>query len=92
MSEALKIHTVTFAKTGMSFPCDEDTVILKAAAAAGLRLPHSCDKGMCSTCRSKKISGEVEMNHQGGIRQREIDAGMFLPCCSKPRSDVVFER
>ena len=83
---------ITFANTGRTFPCDEDTAILAAAAAAGLRLPHSCAEGKCSTCKSRKISGEVEMTHAGGIRQRDIDAGMFLPCCSKPRSDVVFER
>jgi hypothetical protein len=32
------------------------------------------------------------MNHAGGIRQREIDAGMILICCSKPLSDVVLEK
>ena len=87
-----EIFKITFARTGKVFECDADTMILQAAANAGLRLPHACDKGMCSTCKSKKISGEVLMEHGGGIRQREIDAGLFLPCCSKPRSDVVFER
>ena len=88
----LQIFKITFKRTGKIFDCDSDTPILKAAADAGLRLPHACAKGVCSTCKSKKISGEVLMEHGGGIRQREIDAGMFLPCCSKPRSDVVFER
>ena len=87
-----EIYKITFAKTGKVFDCDANTFILKAAADAGLRLPHACAKGVCSTCKSKKISGEVVMEHGGGIRQREIDAGMFLPCCSKPRSDVVFQR
>ena len=32
------------------------------------------------------------MNHQGGIRQREIDAGQILLCCARPLSDVVIER
>jgi hypothetical protein len=32
------------------------------------------------------------MKHQGGIRQREIDAGMVLLCCSKPTSDLVVDR
>lgn len=85
-------HQITFARTGKTFPCDEDTFILKAAADAGLRLPHACAQGVCGTCKSKKISGDVEMSHGGGIRPREIEAGLFLPCCSKPRSNVVFEK
>jgi len=38
------------------------------------------------------VSGQVDMKHAGGIRQREIDQGWILPCCSKPLSDVVLER
>jgi hypothetical protein len=32
------------------------------------------------------------MTAAGGIRQREIDQGMILICCSKPTSDLVLER
>jgi glycine betaine catabolism B len=47
---------------------------------------------LCGTCESKLLSGSVDMKHNGGIRQREIDAGMFLPCCSRPLSNLVVER
>ena len=60
--------------------------------AAGMRLPSSCTRGLCGTCKSRLVSGEVSMQHQGGIRQREIDQGMVLICCSKPLSDLVIER
>ncbi len=85
-------YRIEFTKSGQTILCGPDQFILDAAKAAGLRLPFSCAKGMCGTCKSKKISGQVVMTHQGGIRQREIDQGMFLPCCSKPLSDVVLER
>ncbi|MFG3590931.1 hypothetical protein ACFXS9_00225 [Bradyrhizobium sp. RDI18] len=53
----------------------------------------SCSKGVCgTTCKSKKVDGQVVMTHGGGIRQREIDAGMILICCSKPLSDVTIEK
>jgi glycine betaine catabolism B len=83
---------IDFTKSGQSIDCRPDQFILDAARAAGMRLPFSCAKGMCGTCKSRKLSGEVTMNHQGGIRQREIDQGMILPCCSKPLSDVILER
>jgi len=83
---------ITFTRSGRTIDCAPDQFILEAARSAGLRLPFSCAKGLCGTCKSKKLSGDVEMNHAGGIRQREIEAGMILPCCSKPLSDVVIER
>lgn len=87
-----RVWRVTFAKSGRVIDCDGSTAILAAARKAGLVLPSACTKGLCGTCKSKKLAGEVEMKHQGGIRPREIDAGMVLICCSKPRSDVTIER
>jgi ferredoxin-NADP reductase len=87
-----RTYRIEFAKTGRVVECAADTNILTAARAAGMRLPLSCTKGLCGTCKSKLISGTVEMKHAGGIRQREIDAGQALLCCSKPTSDIVVDR
>ncbi|WP_250207911.1 hybrid-cluster NAD(P)-dependent oxidoreductase [Curvibacter sp. CHRR-16] len=84
--------TISLSKLGDAFACAPDQSILGAAVAAGLRLPASCSTGLCGTCKTKKVSGEVSMQHKGGIRQREIDQGWILPCCSVPLSDVVLER
>ena len=85
-------YRITFAKIGKVIECRADTNILDAAIAAGIRLPSSCTQGLCGTCKSKKLSGDVEMHHRGGIRQREIDQGMVLLCCGKPQSDVTIDR
>jgi len=55
-------------------------------------LPFSCREGMCATCKSKLLSGQVDMQHKGGIRPKEIAAGKILLCCSRPLSDLVVER
>lgn len=83
---------IEFTKSGRTIDCRPDQFILEAAKAAGMRLPFSCSKGVCGTCKSKKIAGQVVMTHGGGIRQREIDAGMILICCSKPLGDVTIEK
>ena len=85
-------YTIDLLKMGKSFVCPSGQTILQASVAAGFRLPSSCSGGACGTCKTKKISGTVEMKHAGGIRQREIDQGWFLPCCSKPTSNIVMER
>jgi ferredoxin-NADP reductase len=83
---------IEFAQSGRVIECSPDTTILSAARAAGLRLPSSCTRGMCGTCKSTMRSGTVDMQHAGGIRQREIDQGRVLLCCSKPTSDVIIDR
>ncbi len=83
--------TLSFMRTGLNVRIDPAEHILEVAQRAGVRIGANCKEGMCGSCKVVKLSGEVEMNHQGGIRQREIDAGKFLPCCSTAQSDVVID-
>ena len=83
--------TVEFAKSGKSFPCGADEFVLDAAYAAGLNPPSSCSQGMCGTCKTTILSGTVDMQHQGGIRPREIARNKVLICCSKPTSDLSID-
>ncbi|WP_244412768.1 hybrid-cluster NAD(P)-dependent oxidoreductase [Ancylobacter novellus] len=92
LAPGVTTYTIEFAKQKRSIECRSDMFVLDAARRAGVRLPSSCAKGLCGTCKSKLISGTVDMKHGGGIRQREIDAGMALLCCSKPTSDLVVDR
>lgn len=89
---AVSVYQIQLQKMGLAFSCRADQTILQAAITAGFRLPSSCSSGACSTCKTKKIAGQVDMKHAGGIRQREIDQGWILPCCSRPVSDIALDR
>jgi ferredoxin-NADP reductase len=82
-------HRIQFRNRGVTISCASDMTVLEAAAVAGLSLPSSCAQGLCGTCKSTLVSGEVDMRHGGGIRPREIAAGKVLLCCSRPLSDLV---
>lgn len=88
----VKMFRIELARTKRMFECPADTPVLTAARRAGLRLPSACTKGMCGTCKSKLIAGTVDLKHSGGIRPREIEAGLTLLCCAKPTSDLVIDR
>ncbi len=79
------------AKSGRTFPCAPDEFILDAAFRAGMSPPSSCSQGMCGTCKTVLLTGEVDMQHNGGIRPREIAAGKVLICCSRPLGDVAID-
>lgn len=86
------IYSIQLDKTGKTFPCHSYQTILQAAINVGIRLPSSCSSGICGTCKTKIIFGQVAMTPAGGIRQREIDQGWILPCCSRPTSDIALDR
>lgn len=88
---AVTTYTVSFARSGTTIPCRSDEKILDAAYAAGLAPASSCGQGMCGTCKTTMLSGTVDMQHQGGIRPREVAQQKMLLCCSTPTSDVTLD-
>lgn len=83
--------SIKFTRSGQTFPCAADEFLLDAAFAAGLAPLSSCGQGMCGTCKSTIVSGSVDMQHNGGIRPREIAQHKILICCSKPLSDLTID-
>jgi ring-1,2-phenylacetyl-CoA epoxidase subunit PaaE len=63
--------------------------ILDAAARSGLDLPFSCRAGVCSTCRTKVVSGEVEMAENYALEEWELEQGYILACQSRVKSSTL---
>lgn len=89
--QALDTFTVRLARSGKTFTMGADQTVLAAAKKAGAVVPSSCSQGVCGTCKTAVLEGSVTMYHNGGIRQREIDKGLRLLCCSRPTSDLVID-
>ena len=83
--------SVEFARSGRMITCGPDETILEAAMAAGMRPMAACGQGMCGTCKVSMLSGEVDMQHNGGIRPKEIANQKVLICCSKPLGDIQLD-
>jgi ferredoxin-NADP reductase len=82
---------IRFAESGVDGECVAGQTVLQTARASRVRISAACEFGLCGTCRVKKISGQVEMNHNGGILDEEIAEGYILACCSKPLSGLEIE-
>ncbi|MBB5575571.1 hybrid-cluster NAD(P)-dependent oxidoreductase [Rhizobium paranaense] len=85
------VATVTFTMAGKEAKCPPGQTILQTARAIGVRIGAACEGGLCGTCRIMKVSGEVDMRHNGGILDEEIEEGYILACCSQPTGDVSIE-
>ncbi len=72
---------------------DQETV-LDAAARAGIELPFSCRAGVCSTCRTKVVSGTVEMAQNYALEEWELEQGYVLACqarCQSPSLELDYD-
>ena len=66
-----------------------DGTVLDAAIDAGLELPFSCRAGVCSTCRTKVVSGEVEMAQNYALEEWELEQGYVLACQSRVKTPTL---
>jgi len=86
--------TVTIILDGVEHAIEvpEGKRILETGLENDLDMPYSCQSGLCTACRGKKISGEVSLDEADGLSQDEIDQGYVLTCVGKPlSSDVKIE-
>jgi ring-1,2-phenylacetyl-CoA epoxidase subunit PaaE len=63
--------------------------VLDGAARSGLDLPFSCRAGVCSTCRTKVVRGEVAMEQNYALEDWELEQGYVLACQSKVKTAVL---
>ncbi len=82
---------IRFALSEVDGVCAPDQTVLQAARAHGLRIPAACESGLCGTCKVLKTKGSVEMSHNGGILDDEIEEGYILACCSRPLTPLEIE-
>ena len=85
-----KTYTIEFNHQGNTHTLEvrEDQIVLKAAEAAGLDLPSSCNAGVCTTCAAKILEGEVDQSGGMGLSPELQAEGYALLCVSYPRSDL----
>ena len=63
--------------------------VLDSALEQGIELPYSCKGGVCSTCRTKMVKGEVDMDVNFALEDYEVARGFILTCQSYPLTDEI---
>jgi ferredoxin len=88
-----KTYTVEFLHQGRTYTVEvpEDQQLLRAAKAAGINLPNSCNAGVCTTCAAKVLEGEVEQSEGMGVSAELQAEGYVLLCIAYPRSNLKIE-
>lgn len=77
-------------RSSRSVPVARGQTLLEAADANGLEIPSLCRAGVCGTCRTRVVEGDVTCD--GGVLDDDDRAsGYVLACVASPRSDCVIE-
>ncbi|TGU26484.1 2Fe-2S iron-sulfur cluster-binding protein, partial [Mesorhizobium sp. M4B.F.Ca.ET.150.01.1.1] len=62
--------------------------LLDFAEDHGLKPEFSCRSGICGTCKSRLVSGDVAYFEEP---LDELGAGEVLLCCSRPSGSIVLD-
>lgn len=83
------MHAVTFHLEDESetVEVESDEYVLDAAERAGLELPFSCRRGMCTSCAGELLEGDLDGSEGTALSPAQEDDGYVLLCCSYPRAD-----
>jgi len=81
--------TVEFARSNLSIPWSADHgSLLELAEACDVPVRWSCRTGVCQTCETNVIAGELDYDPDP---LEPPPRGSALICCSRPREDVVLD-
>ena len=72
--------SVELARSGKEFTVPPEKSVLEVMEENGTRVLSSCRAGLCGTCETRIISGEVE-HRDAALTQEDKDAGDVMMVC-----------
>ena len=69
----------------------DERTILEAALEQGIAYPHGCRSGRCGSCKSRLITGEVDLlpHTPFALTPEERAMGLILACRAQPKTDAT---
>ena len=80
---------VKLASSGKVITVAADTTVVKALADAGVEVLTSCEQGVCGTCLTRVLEGEIDHRDQYLTPEEQAANDQFLPCCSRATSPLL---
>jgi ferredoxin-NADP reductase/MOSC domain-containing protein YiiM len=81
--------TVVFARSGITAPFDtSEASILEFAEACHIPARWQCRSGVCRTCQTPVLAGEVDY---APAPLTDPSPGTALICCARPHTDIVLD-
>jgi ferredoxin-NADP reductase len=89
-SSATAGHRLSLRQTGVTVQVPRDQSLLEAAEAAGAAIPSSCRAGVCMTCRTRLLEGNVDCSGDS-LDDEDRASGYILPCVSWAKGNCTLD-
>jgi vanillate O-demethylase ferredoxin subunit len=83
-----KVFDVKIASTGAVFKIPGDKTIAGFLEENGIKIPTSCEQGLCGTCKVKVLEGEAD-HRDKRLSPEQRTEGLFLACVSRAKGDML---
>lgn len=80
---------VRIASTGKVYPIAADVSVVEALRKEGIDILTSCEQGVCGTCITRVLEGEVDHRDMYLTDEEKAANEQFMPCCSRARSKLL---
>ena len=77
---------VQLASTGRVITVAPGQTVVQAMVAAGVEIMVSCEQGVCGTCLTRVLEGEVDHRDAYLTPEEQAANDQFTPCCSRAKS------
>lgn len=77
--------------SGQVIDIPEESTITEVLEQHGISIPVSCEQGVCGTCMTQVVEGEIE-HHDYYLTDPEREAGdVIIACCSRAKGTLVLD-
>ena len=80
---------VKLASSGRVVKVEKDQTVVQALAAIGVEVQTSCEQGVCGTCLTRVLEGELDHKDMYLTPEEQAANDQFTPCCSRSRSPLL---
>ena len=81
--------TVRLASSGKVIPVAKEKSVVSALIEHGVEIATSCAEGVCGTCLTRVLDGEVEHRDRFLTPEERARNDRFTPCCSRARCGML---
>ncbi|MCI0466649.1 MAG: PDR/VanB family oxidoreductase [Beijerinckiaceae bacterium] len=83
-----KVFDVKIASSGIVYKVPGDKTVTAFLEEKGVKIPTSCEQGMCGTCKVKVLEGEAD-HRDKRLTPQQKEEGYFLACVSRAKSPLL---
>lgn len=80
-----------FSRSKAAFRIVADRTLLESAEKNGVLIPFGCRQGICGTCATRLLDGQVQAPDAPALTDEQRSEGFILPCVSRPLSHVTLD-